>query len=92
MGERAVEPSLKLFRNEISRGTKRDYDAKRGEREREKDEHFARVVRVPAAVPYIKLSAGMVAGAYDTFGSVRRLYFSGEAARDFSRFRTDAFG
>jgi len=65
---RRGEPCLKLFRNEISRGTKRDYGAER---------LFARVARVRiAAVPYIKLSAGDVAGAYDTYGSVKRLYYS----------------
>lgn len=65
---RGAEPSLKLFRNEISRGTKRDYGRER---------LFARVVpaRV-AAVSYIKLSVADVAGAYDTFGLVKRLYFS----------------
>lgn len=76
---RCGELRFKLFRNEISRGTKRDYGAER---------LFARVARARiAAVPYIKLSAGDVAGAYDTFGSVKRLYYSrrdrvGDAAVD----------
>jgi len=60
---RRGELRLKLFRNEISRETKRDYDAER---------LFARVTRARiAAVPYIKLSAEDVAGAYDMFGSVK---------------------
>lgn len=78
---RAAKPSLKLFRNEISRGTKRDYGARR---------LFARVTRAHrAAVPYIKLSAGDVAGAYDTFGLVKRLYPSRHAGRDSAINRID---
>lgn len=96
-----TEPSLKLFRNEISRGTKRDYNAKRardtqrkrgrrdgrerkGGREGEtQSELFVVSPALPRRSHTSNCRPGCVAGAYDTFGSVRRLYFSYEAASDF---------